>query len=58
MQTKTIAKGARHVIATRNNEGAKWHARLYVNHGETATPVAGRFKTTKGLEIFAARVLA
>lgn len=58
MQTKTIANGSRQVTATRNDEGSKWNARLYVNGGETATLTVAKFKTTAGLERWARKVLA
>jgi hypothetical protein len=58
MQTKEITSGDRKVIATRNDEASKWHARLYVNGGETATLTSAKLKTTNGLTQWAKKVLA
>ena len=56
MQTIEIADGSRKVIASRNDSSSKWNARLYVNNGETATLVARKFKTEKGVRDWAARL--
>lgn len=57
MNSITITKGTRVVIATRNDESSQWNARLYVNGGETATLVSGRFKTERGLRKWAERAM-
>jgi len=54
----TITHGARQVVAFRNDENSKWHARLYVNKGETATTTASKFKTEAGLRRWARKVMA
>lgn len=53
MQQIEITNGSRKVIATRNDESYKWNARLYVNHGETATLLCGKFKTENGVRQWA-----
>jgi hypothetical protein len=55
---REITSGSRKVIAFRNTEHDKWQARLYVNNGETATLTSGKFKTDKGLNKWAEKVLA
>lgn len=52
-----ITKGSRKVIAFRNSPAHRWHARLYVNNGETATLTVRTFKTDKGLKKWADTVL-
>jgi hypothetical protein len=58
MTTIEITNGTKKVIATRNDEASKWNARLYVNGGETSTLVARKFKATKSLREWAAKVTA
>jgi hypothetical protein len=58
MQTIKIQNGSRQVVATRNDDGSKWSARLYVNNGETATLECGQFKTEKGMRAWATKKLA
>lgn len=58
MNRKTFTNGSRQVIASRNEAGSIWNARLYVNNGETATLVAGKFKSDAGLERWAAKQLS
>lgn len=58
MQFKEIAKGTRKVVATRNDDNSEWQSRLYVNNGETATLTNAKHKTLKGVEKWAAKVLA
>lgn len=53
-----ITNGSRKVIAFRNDESSQWNARLYVNHGETATLTCGKFKTEKGLRQWATKVFS
>lgn len=53
MDTLEIENGRWSVIATRNAGGARWDARLYVNHGKTATLTSSRFKTEAGLRRWA-----
>jgi hypothetical protein len=57
MQTIEITKGSRKVCAFRNDSNSNWNARLYVNNGETATLTCGKFKTEKGLRMWAAQKL-
>ena len=60
-----IKQGNRAVIATRNDEESRWHARLYVNarncdvtHPDaTATNSCGTFKTEAGVRRWASKHL-
>lgn len=56
INTMTITNGSRQVVATQNTEGCKWHARLYV--GEVATLQSKKFASKKGMERWAAKILA
>ena len=53
----TIISGSRRVISFRNGEGYSWNSRLYVSHGETATPISAMHKTVAGVRKWAAKVL-
>lgn len=56
METLRIEHGSWVVIATRS--GAWWSCRLYVNHGDTATAIAYRCKTTQGVIAWAGKQFA
>jgi hypothetical protein len=56
MNQFTITKGSRQVVVI-GQEG-RYYARLYVNHGETATQISWKGKTENGARCFAEKALA
>jgi hypothetical protein len=56
---ETIVKsGTKQVYIVRYNEGGKYHSRLYVNSGQTATLRTAKHTTLSGAKKWADKVLA
>lgn len=55
MKQFTITEGSRQVVII--GQTGRYYARLYVNHGETATLTCWKGKTEKGARRFAEKAL-
>jgi hypothetical protein len=55
MTTFTIKNGSREVVVTKQD--GRYSARLYVNHGETATLQSWKGRSEAGARKWAARVM-